>query len=354
MALPLSVLDLSPLPAGSSSTRALRNTLDLASLADRLGYGRYWVGEHHNLPSVICTSPEVIIGHIASVTCDIRVGSGGIMLPNHAPLRIAEAFHTLEALHLGRIDLGLGRAPGSDGRTALALRRTVERVNADDFPELLDELLAFGSGDFPPGHPFRSVRALPDDVPLPPVWILGSSDFGARLAALRGFGFGFAHHFSAQWALPAARAYRDNFQPSKHRSTPHLILTITAVCAETDAEANHLASTLDLASVRRSRGEFAPLVNPDEAITYPYSASERAVVENFRENVFVGSPQTVRAGIEALVAATRADEVMITTMVWDHAARRRSYELLAGEFGLPPRNAAITALPDLELAPVGR
>ncbi len=345
MPFPLSVLDLSPLPAGSSSTRALRNTLDLAVLADRLGYRRYWVGEHHNLPSVICTSPEVIIGHVASVTRDIRVGSGGIMLPNHAPLRIAEAFHTLEALHPGRIDLGLGRAPGSDGRTALALRRTIERVSADDFPELLDELLAFGSRSFPPGHPFQSVRALPDDVALPPIWILGSSDFGARLAALRGFGFGFAHHFSAQWALPAARAYRDNFRPSKHGAAPHLILTVTAVCAETDAQANHLAATLDLAAVRRSRGEFAPLVNPDEAITYPFSPSERAVIENFRENIFVGSPATVRAGLEGLCAATRADEIMITTMVWDHAARRRSYEMLAEAFGLEARNAEAAARP---------
>lgn len=354
MSLPLSVLDLSPLPAGSSSTRAFQNTLDLAALTDRLGFRRYWVGEHHNLPSVICTSPEVIIGHVACVTRGIRVGSGGIMLPNHAPLRIAEAFRTLAALHPGRIDLGLGRAPGSDGRTALALRRTVERVTADEFPELLDELLAFGSGSFPAGHPFQSVRALPDDVALPPIWILGSSDFGARLAALRGFGFGFAHHFSAQWALPAARAYRDNFRPSKHSSAPHLILTVSVVCAETDAEANHLAATLDLAAVRRSRGEFAPLVNPDEAITYPFSPSERAVIENFRENIFVGSPQTVRTGIEDLVAATRADEVMVTTMVYDHAARRRSYELLAGTFELPARAPANAPRPEPELITAAR
>jgi luciferase family oxidoreductase group 1 len=337
----LSVLDLVPLPAGSTSGRALRNSLDLAQWVDRLGYHRFWLAEHHNLPSIVSTSPEILIGLVASVTRAIRVGSGGIMLPNHAPLRIAEAFRVLEALNPGRIDLGLGRAPGSDGRTALALRRSVERVNADDFPDLLDELLAFGSGKFPPTHPFRNVRALPDDVPLPPIWILGSSDYGARLAARRGFGFGFAHHFSAEWALPAARAYRENFQSSDHLSIPHLILTVAVVCAETDAEANHLASTLDLAAVRRARGEFAPLVNPDEAATYPLSATEKAIVANFRQNIFVGSPDTVRAGIERLRDATQADEIMVTTMLYDHAARRRSYELLADVFAIPDRAAAV-------------
>ena len=347
MSFPVSVLDLSPLAAGSTSTRALRNTLDLARLADELGYQRYWLAEHHNLPSLACTAPEVMIGQVAAVTRGIRVGSGGIMLPNHAPLRVAETFRVLEALFPGRIDLGLGRAPGSDGRTALALRRTVERVNANEFPELLDELLAFGSGKFPSGHPFRSVRALPDDVPLPPIWLLGSSDFGARLAARRGFGFGFAHHFSADWALPAARAYRENFQPSERLAAPHLILTVAAVCAETDEEANVLASTLDLAAVRRTRGEYSPLVSPKEALTYPFSADERAIVANFRRNIFVGSPATVRGGLEVLRNATHAAEVMITTMVYDHAARRRSYELLAGAFRLHSRVEAVAPAPEL-------
>jgi luciferase family oxidoreductase group 1 len=350
MPLPLSVLDLTPHAAGSTSSRSLHNTIDLGELTDQLGYHRYWLAEHHNLPSIVSTAPEVMIGQVARATRGIRVGSGGIMLPNHPPLRVAENFRVLESLFPGRIDLGLGRAPGSDGRAALALRRSVERVTGDEFPELFEELLYFGSGKFPAGHPLRGVRALPDDVPLPPIWILGSSDFGARLAARRGFGFGFAHHFSAEWVLPATRAYRENFVPSEHQPTPYLILTVAAVCAETDAEADFLASTLDLAAVRRSRGEFAPLVNPKEAATYPFSPSERAIVENFRENIFVGAPETVRSGIEALCSATHADEIMITTMIYDHAARRRSYELLAEAFDVSPRVVRATAAPTAQRA----
>jgi luciferase family oxidoreductase group 1 len=342
MPLPLSVLDLTPHAAGSTSSRSLNNSIDLGRLTDLLGFHRFWLAEHHNLPSIVSTAPEVMIGQVARATRGIRVGSGGIMLPNHAPLRVAENFRVLEALFPGRIDLGLGRAPGSDGRAALALRRSVERVTGDEFPDLLDELLAFGAGKFPSGHPLAGVRALPDDVPLPPIWILGSSDFGARLAARMGFGFGFAHHFSAEWVMPAARAYRENFRPSNHQATPYLILTVAAVCAETDEEAGFLASTLDLASVRRARGEFAPLVDPKEAVAYPFSASERAIVANFRKNIFVGSRETVRDGIEALAGATHADEIMITTMIFDHAARCRSYELLARGFGIAPRVAGLT------------
>ena len=347
MSLPLSVLDLTPYAAGSTSGRALQNTIDLGALVDQLGYHRYWLAEHHNLPSIVSTAPEIMIGQVARATRGIRVGAGGIMLPNHAPLRVAENFRVLEALFPGRIDLGIGRAPGSDGRAALALRRSVERVTGDEFPDLLDELVAFGAGKFPSGHPLQGVRALPDDVPLPPIWILGSSDFGARLAARMGFGFGFAHHFSAEWVLPAARAYRENFRPSDRQGAPYLILTVAAVCAETDEEADFLASTLDLASVRRARGEFAPLVNPREAKTYPFSADERAIVANFRKNIFVGSPATVRAGIEALRNATHAAEVMISTMIFDHAARRRSYELIADAFALKSRVAATAPAAEL-------
>ena len=336
MALPLSVLDLSPLSAGSSGAQALRNSLDLAAHADRLGFRRYWVSEHHNLPSVVSTSPEVLIGHLASVSKNIRVGSGGIMLPNHAPLRIVEAFRVLEALHPGRIDLGLGRAPGSDGRASLALRGSRTARGGDEFPEMIEELLAFGGQMlFPPDSPFRTVRALPDDVPLPPLWLLGSSDYGARLAAKMGFGYAFAHHFSADWVLPAAKAYREGFRPAAGRlAKPHLILTVSALCAETDAEADRLAASLDLMAVRRAQGQFRPIASPEEALAYPFSSEERAFVEDFRTKIFVGSPRTVRAGLEALAAETRADELMISTMVHSHAARRRSYELLAEAFGL--------------------
>lgn len=335
MSFSLSVLDLSPLSSGSTGRQALLNSLDLARHVDGLGYNRYWVSEHHNLPSVVSTAPEVLIGHLANVTRHLRVGSGGIMLPNHAPLRIAEAFRTLEAFHPGRIDLGLGRAPGSDGRAALALRRA-KSGTGDDFPELLEELLAFGGQTpFPPDHPLRTVRALPDDVPLPPLWLLGSSDYGARLAARMGFGYAFAHHFSADWVGPATRAYREEFRPAPGRlERPHLIVTVSALVAPTDAEADRLAGTLDLWAIRRAQGHFAPLPSLEEAQAHPWTSGERAFVADYRRKVFVGGSQTVHARLRDLVAQTGADELMVTTMAHDHALRKRSYTLLAEAFGL--------------------
>ena len=336
MPLPVSVLDLSPISAGSTGVQALRNTLDLAQLADRLGFARYWLAEHHNIPSVASTAPEVMISHVASVTSRLRVGSGGIMLPNHAPLHVAEVFRVLEALHPGRIDLGFGRAPGSDQLTALAMRRTKERLGGgDDFAGQLEELFSFGNGRFPPGHPFRTVHALPEEAPLPPVWILGSSDYGARLAAELGLPFGFAHHFSPKWVLPAMRGYREHFRPSEHLTSPRSLLTISVICAETDEEADRLASSLDLSGLRRATGEYAPLPSVEDALAYPYTEVDRRYIRGNRANHFIGSPETVRAGIEALVAETFADEVMISTMAHGHAERRRSYELVAEAFGLP-------------------
>jgi luciferase family oxidoreductase group 1 len=334
MAIPISVLDLSPISAGSTGAEALRNTLDLAPLAESLGYHRYWLAEHHNLASVASTAPEVMIGQVAAVTSRMRVGSGGIMLPNHSPLHVAEIFRVLAALYPGRIDLGLGRAPGSDQVTAFALRGSKDRLGADDFPQQLGELFAFGSGEFPRDSVFRSVRALPDEVPLPPVWLLGSSDFGARLAAQLGLGFAFAHHFSPDWVLPASRAYRQGFQPSATLAKPQLILTISVICAETDAEANRLATTLELAGLRRAQGKFAPLPSPEEALAYEYQPWERQHAEASRKNHFIGSPQRVRGQINELVAQTGADEIMVSTMTHGHAERRRSYELLAEVFGL--------------------
>ena len=207
---------------------------------------------------------------------------------------------------------------------------------------MIEELLAFaGQADFPPDSPFRMVRALPDDVPLPPVWLLGSSDYGARLAARLGFGYAFAHHFSADWVLPAARAYKEGFRLAPGRLTrPHLILTVSALCAETDAEADRLAASLDLMAVRRARGQFLPIASVEEALAYPFSPEERAFVEDFRTKIFVGSPRTIRARLEQLAAETRADELMVSTVVHDHAARRRSYELLAEASGLGRNNGA--------------
>src|ERR1700742_5231967 len=244
--LPLSVLDLSPISAGQGDARAVRDTVELAQYAEQLGYFRYWVAEHHNIPSVASTAPEVVIGQIAARTSRLRVGSGGIMLPNHAPLRIAEAFHVLEALYPRRIDLGIGRAPGTDQLTALALRRSKERLGAVDFPAQLEELIGLSRGDLPSNHPFSSIRAIPTDVTLPPVWVLGSTEDGAAIAASFGLGFAFAHHINPGGALKAFDVYRANFRASRWLDRPQTILTAQAVCAETDEEAEYLASTFAL------------------------------------------------------------------------------------------------------------
>lgn len=329
MPLPLSVLDLAPVPSGTTASQALRRTVDLARLADRLGYRRYWFAEHHGMSSVASSAPEILIGHIAAATQRLRVGSGGIMLPNHAPLKVAETFRTLAALFPERIDLGLGRAPGSDQQASRALRA----IDGHRFPALLSELLAFcGRAEFGQGHPFRTVRAVPDDVPLPPVWILGSSGASAQLAGSAGMGYSFASHFSPAPASPAFNAYRDSFAPSPQFPRPHAILGVAAVCAETDEQADTLATTMDLAWLRIGRGEFLPLPSPEEAQAYPYSEGERAAIREYRERTVIGRPEVVRARIETMVRDSGADEVMVVTNLYDHAARLRSYELLAAVF----------------------
>ena len=331
---PLSVLDLSPVTTGHSGAQALRNSLDLAQLADRLGYARYWVAEHHNLASVASSAPDIMIGQIAALTSRIRVGSGGVMLPNHAPLTVAERFKVLEALFPGRIDLGLGRAPGTDPITSIALRRRQDVREDDDFLERFQELMLWESGGFPANHPFRNVRAMPADVPLPPVWLLGSSDYSAELAAAIGAGFAFAHHFASYDAVAALTSYRARFRPSAWRSAPCGVLAVAVVCADSDAEAERLALTVDLNYVRRSKGEYLPLASPEEAAAYPFTDADRRHVNRNRARVFVGSPDTVRARLMPLVEASKADEVMITSAIYDHAARKHSYELMAQAFGL--------------------
>jgi luciferase family oxidoreductase group 1 len=333
---PLSVLDLSPVTTGTPGSVALRNSIDLARLADRLGYARYWVAEHHNIPTIASTAPEIMIGQIAAVTTRMRVGSGGVMLPNHAPLMVAERFKVLEALFPGRIDLGLGRAPGTDQITSLALRRRQDTREGDDFLERFQELILFETGGFPPNHPFASIRAMPADVPLPPIWLLGSSGYSAELAAHVGAGFSFAHHFSDYDPVAAMRSYRDAFKPSGWRATPYAILGVAAICADTDAEADRLALSADLHYVRRARGEYLELASPEEAAAYPYTATDRQRIEHNRARLIVGAPATVKERLTALVETCAAEEAMITTMVYDHAARKRSYELLAQAFGLPP------------------
>jgi luciferase family oxidoreductase group 1 len=330
----LSVLDLSPVIVGGSGPTSLKNSLDLARLADQLGYTRYWVAEHHNLPSIASSAPEIMIGQIAAVTQHIRVGSGGVMLPNHAPLMVAERFKILEALFPGRIDLGIGRAPGTDPITSIALRRRQEANTDDDFLERFQELLLFAQDGFPEGHPFRQVHAMPSDVPLPPIYVLGSSDYSAEVAAAIGAGFAFAHHFASHDAVAAMTSYRSHFKPSPALPAPHAILGAAVVSADTDADAERLAATVDLNYVRRSKGEYLPLASPEEAAAYPYTPIDRERIKYNRTRLFVGAPATVRARLDPLLAATQADELMITTMIYDHAARRRSYELMAESFGL--------------------
>jgi luciferase family oxidoreductase group 1 len=334
--LSLSVLDLSPVTTAISGAQALHNSLDLARLADRLGYRRYWVAEHHNLPAIASSAPEIMIGQIAAVTGRIRVGAGGVMLPNHAPLMVAERFKVLEALFPGRIDLGLGRAPGTDPVTSYALRHRqgLNENEDDDFLQRFQELLLFEQKGFPDGHPFRNVRAMPADVTLPPIFLLGSSGYSAQLAAMVGMGFSFAHHFSDHDPVAVMRSYRDQFRPSAAHATPYGILALAAVCADTDTDADRLAATIDLNFVRRAKGEYLPLASPEEALAYPYSPVDRERIRINRRRVIVGSAATVKDRIAALVEAAAADEVMITTMVHDHAARRHSYELLAQAFGL--------------------
>lgn len=327
---PLSVLDLAPVASGSTAGEALRNTVDLARLAEALGYGRIWYAEHHGMPSIASSVPEIVIAHVAAATERIRLGSGGIMLPNHAPLRIAEAFHTLNALHPGRIDLGIGRAPGTDPVTSSALRP----FDAEQYPNQLAELFALSRGEYGEGHPFRGVRVVPADVPLPPVWLLGSSGASARLAGSMGLGYSFARHFSPAPPAPAFQAYRESFQPSAEFPAPHSIVAVSVVCAETRDEAEYLASSMQLGWVRLQRREFGPIPTPEEALAYPYTPRERAIADNYRALTFVGTPATAREQIDAVVAETGADEVMVITTVHSHAARRRSYELLAAEYGL--------------------
>jgi luciferase family oxidoreductase group 1 len=334
--IPLSILDLSPVTTATPGSVALRNSLDLAQLADRLGYKRYWVAEHHNLANIASSAPEIMIGQIAAATSHLRVGSGGVMLPNHAPLMVAERFKVLEALFPGRIDLGLGRAPGTDQVTSYALRARQDPRQGDDFLERFQELLLLERGGFPDGHPFRNVRAVPADVPLPPIWLLGSSGYSAELAAAVGMGFAFAHHFADYDAGSAMLSYRDHFKPSPIMQEPYAILGTAAIVADTDAEAERIAASADLHYARRAKGEYQPLASPEEAAAYAYTPVDRERMARHRVRLVVGGVDRVKDRLLALIAETRANELMITTMVYDHAARRRSYELLAGAFALTP------------------
>ena len=334
---PVSVLDLSPVPAGEPEAQAIRNTLALARDAERLGFHRYWLAEHHGGRMVASSAPEVLIGHVAAATASMRVGSGGMMLPNHAPLKVAEQFKMLEALHPGRIDLGIGRAPGTDQMTALALRRSRQAMFADDLPDQLGELLASaGARPWPDDHPFRHVRAAPIEVPLPPIYLLGSSEYSAVVAAQNGFGFGFATHIAPALAVDVLRLSRERFRPSPEFPEPHAILAHAALLADDDATARRLAAPARVAFRRLRAGRPGPIPTLEEALVEGGEASG----DGTGDRVVVGSAETVRDRLDSLVDASGADELMILTTTHGHEERRRSYELLAEAYHLEPRSAA--------------
>jgi luciferase family oxidoreductase group 1 len=320
---PLSVLDLVPITAGSTPRAALHNSLDLAQHAERLGYHRYWVAEHHNMTGIASAATAVVIGYLADGTSTIRVGAGGIMLPNHPPMVIAEQFGTLDALHPGRIDLGLGRAPGSDQLTARALRRDPARAN--EFPRDVQELLAF----LAPAQAGQPVQAVPGSGSQVQVWILGSSTFGAQLAAFLGLPYAFASHFAPDDLMAALEVYRSTFEPSQFLETPYVMAGVNVAAAETDEEARRLFTTAQQAFANLHRGRPGPYPPPVDDIERTWTPAERAGASRMLTHSIVGSPATVRAGIDQFVETTRVDELMVVSAIYDHTARVRSYELLA-------------------------
>jgi luciferase family oxidoreductase group 1 len=322
---PVSVLDLAPVAAGTTAGQALRYTTRLAVRLEELGYHRLWVAEHHNMPAIASSTPAVLIAHLAAATSTIRIGSGGVMLPNHAPLVVAEQFGTLEALHPGRIDLGIGRAPGTDELTAFALRRTVEGLGAEDFPRELAEVLGFFAGD----ADRQRIVAVPGRGDEPAVWLLGSSGYSAELAGLLGLPFSFAHHFSPANTLPALALYRQRFRPSRRLREPYVMVAVSAICAETDERARYLAGPGLLSFLRLGTDRPQPLLSLQEAAAYRFTDLERGLVAQRLEGQALGSPETVEAQLTDLVARTGADELMVTTMVYDIDDRIRSFELIA-------------------------
>lgn len=336
MTIPLSVLDLSPLPESGNGAEAIRNTIDLAQHVEQLGFGRFWVAEHHNFRGLASVAPEILMGAIAQHTSHIRIGSGGVLIPNYAPLKVAEIFRTLEALAPGRIDAGVGRAPNMDPRTVLALRGpNGDPKIIEDVRRLLNEIEGFGQvtpSVFPADHPLHDVIASPENVSFPPVYLLGSGQLSARIAAERGRGFAAAYFFSPDESETAIKAYKQHFVPSKHFHKPHAILTVGVICAETDAHAEDLGKVNLLANLRRSNGQAIGDISIAEARAYQFSAEEWEKIR--RMAPITGSPARIRAQLETLAAQTGADEIMISTGLSNHNQRRYSYELIADVFGI--------------------
>ena len=339
----LSVLDQAPISAGSTGSEALHNSLDLARLADWLGYHRYWVAEHHGTPMLASASPEALIGPIAVATTRMRVGSGGVMLPHYSPLKVAETFSVLAGLFPGRIDLAVGRAAGTDPTTTFALQRDRRQGAPDDFTDQLAELLAYLEGTLPRDHPFARLTALPGRPARPDPWLLGSSPQSGLWAAELGLPYAFADFINPRGA-EVARRYREGFTPSRLRSRPEIVVAVWAVCAETDAEAERVASSTDMAFALLQRGKLIPVPPVEEAIRFAREERTAQPAPGRERRRIVGSPATVREGLEAAAREYGADEVMVVTITYDHAVRRRSYELIAEAFGLPAGYATSSAL----------
>jgi luciferase family oxidoreductase group 1 len=326
---PLSILDLSPVPEGSNAGQALRNSMDLAHHAEALGYRRYWMAEHHNMPGIASAATAVALAHVATVTSTIRIGAGGIMLPNHAPLLIAEQFGTLAALHPGRIDLGLGRAPGSDQIAARAMRRNLDS-DANQFPRDVVELLSY----FQPEQPNQILRAVPGAGEQIEAWILGSSTFGAQLAAMLGLPYAFASHFAPEQMQDAITMYRDGFRPSDRLQTPHVMLGVNVFAAATDEEARFLFTSQQQAFLNLRRGRPGKL--PPPVANLELDRFAQSMLDHALSCSVVGSPQTVQAGLSDFAQRTGADALMVTGQIFDHEARKRSFAILADVAGLVP------------------
>ena len=346
----LSILDQSPVREGGTAADAVRETLQLARAADRLGYHRYWLAEHHGTPGLAGSCPEILIGEVASRTTRIRVGSGGVMLSHYSPLKVAEHFRMLELLHPGRIDLGVGRAPGSDGRTALALRLPAGSRHrapppgygpdafasaADAFPDQVDDLIGYLTDGLAPSHPFARVRATPAVDGMPELWLLGSTDGSAACAAHFGTAFSFAHFINADGGAAVTRAYARAFRPSPRLATPRASVAAFVVCAERRAEADRLARSRDLFVLRLRTGRPGLYPTVEEAEAYPYSPVDESIVRDARRRSVIGTPDEVRAQLTALATDYGAEELVIVTITHDPKARLRSYELVAEAFGLP-------------------
>ena len=352
----LSVLDQVPIREGGSAAESIRETFTLAAAADRWGYTRYWLAEHHNTGSLACAAPEILIPEVAARTARMRVGSGGVMLSHYSPLKVAETFRTLETLYPGRIDLGVGRAPGSDSHTAQALAHGPGALGIEHFPEQLLDLSDFLRGDLPAGHPFRGIEATPPGAGVPELWLLGSSAVGAQYAAALGWAFSFAHFITPEGGEQIVRRYRETFEASPLAAAPQANLGVFVICADTDAEAERLSWSRWCHRIMRDRGLRAPYPSVETALSFSYTERELDSLESMRSRSIHGEPERVRERLTALAAAYDVEELVIVTITHDPAARRRSYALLAEAFELrtPPAESAEGRTPREAVGPTTR